>query len=88
MIDLALGFVIGGALGAIVHVIKTDSLRGRCRYWEALAQTYERSNVKLQDERRKRLEAEQAHADLADKHNILLAKAYIRDGARFVRVVK
>lgn len=33
-------------------------------------------------------EAEQAHTDLADKHNILLAKAYIRDGARFVRVVK
>lgn len=33
-------------------------------------------------------EAEQAHTDLADKHNVLLAKAYIRDGARFVRVVK
>ena len=39
-------------------------------------------------ERRKRLDAEQAHALLSEKHASLLEKAYIRDGARFVRVVK
>lgn len=49
---------------------------------------YEEVFVIYADDRRKRLEAEQAHTDLADKHNTLLAKAYIRDGARFVRVVK
>lgn len=82
---VAATFIITGAFGVILHVIKTDGLRGE---WDRLKAAVDAHIKNYATEYRKRLEAEQAHTDLADKHNVLLAKAYIRDGARFVRVVK
>ena len=54
------------------------SERGWCAHWKARSADLDTALAKCQTayatERRKRLDAEQAHTDLADKHNLALGK--------------
>lgn len=78
-------YLVTAAISVSAGVIGMGMFCGR-RHMNALSER-DRARIDYATERRKRLEAEQAHTDLADKHNVLLAKAYVRDGARFVRVM-
>lgn len=71
MLEIAVTVILTGSLGVLIHVVKTDALRGNRNYWKALAETYEHSNLKLKSSRD---DAERAHTDLADKHNLALGK--------------
>lgn len=71
MLEIAVTVILTGSLGVLIHVVKTDTLRGNRDYWKALAKTYEHSNSMLQGDW---LTARQAHNDLADKHNATLER--------------
>ena len=98
-LNISVAVILTGSLGVIVHVVKTGLLRSNLQHYKEqvrltsedysrLAKDYGDMAQAYAAERAGRQDAEQAHTDLADKHNTLLEKAYIRDGARFVRVVK
>lgn len=70
MLEISIAVILTGSLGVLIHVVKTDTLRGNRDYWKALAETYEHSNLMLQGD--DWLTARQAHNDLADKHNATL----------------
>ena len=72
MLEIAVTVILTGSLGVLIHVVKTDTLRGNRDYWKALAETYEHSNLMLQGD--DWLTARQAHNDLADKHNATLER--------------
>lgn len=71
MLEIAVTVILTGSLGVLIHVVKTDTLRGGRDYWKALAEAYEHSNLMLQGNW---LTARQAHTDLADKHNATLER--------------
>ena len=72
MLEIAVTVILTGSLGVLIHVVKTDTLRGSRDYWKALAEAYEHSNLMLQGD--DWLTARQAHNDLADKHNATLER--------------